>query len=149
MTMRMGLFARTALVLLLLAVAVAPGLAEAQAPLRSEIPAETLIEAARVALAQGELDDAELLLEGVEPSDEHIDDLDFLYGTIALARGDWETTAVARFRAMLSRDPTLVRVSARSRARLFPGEAGRPRGVPLPPGAGRPGSACPPPATTP
>ena len=109
MTMRMGLFARTALVVLL-AVAVAPGLAEAQAPLRSEIPAETLIEAARVALAQGELDDAQLLLEGVEPSDEHIDDLDFLYGTIALARGDWET-AIVRFRAMLSRDPTLVRVS--------------------------------------
>ena len=106
--MRMSLFARTALVLLL-AVGVAPSVAGAQEPQRSAILAETLIEAARAALAQGELDDAELLLEGVEPSDEHIDDLDFLYGTIALARGEWEA-AVARFRAMLSRDPTLVRV---------------------------------------
>ena len=43
------------------------------------------------------------------PSDEHVDDLDFLYGTIALGRGEWET-AISRFRAMLGRDPTLVRV---------------------------------------
>ena len=81
---------------------------QAQEPQR-EIPAETLIEAARAALTAGALDDAELLLDGVEPSAEHIDDLDFLYGTIALARGDWEA-AIARFRAMLARDPTLVRV---------------------------------------
>ena len=107
--MRMSLFSRTALVLLL-AVGVAPSVAGAQEPQRSEISAETLIEAARAALAQGALDDAELLLDGVDPtSEEHIDDLDFLYGTIAMARGDWET-AIARFRAMLSRDPTLVRV---------------------------------------
>ena len=103
----MSLFARLALVLLL-AVSVAPGPAGAQEP-QPEIPAETLLEAARAALAQGELDDAELLLDGVEPSEENIDDLDFLYGTIALARGDWEA-AIARFRAMLGRDPTLVRV---------------------------------------
>ena len=107
--MRMSLFARTAFVLAL-TVAVAPSVAGAQEPQRSEISAETLIEAARAALAQGALDDAELLLDGVGPtSEEHIDDLDFLYGTIAMARGDWET-AIARFRAMLSRDPTLVRV---------------------------------------
>ena len=108
MTVRATLFSRMALVLLL-AAAVAPGLAGAQEPERSEIPAETLIETARAALAAGALDDAELLLDGVVPSDEHVDDLDFLYGTIALGRGDWET-AISRFRAMLGRDPTLVRV---------------------------------------
>ena len=107
MTVRMSLFARIAVVLLL-AVATAPGLAGAQEP-QPEIPAETLIEAARAALAQGELDDAELLLDGVEPGEENIDDLDFLYGTIALMRGEWEA-AIGRFRAMLGRDPTLVRV---------------------------------------
>ena len=103
----MSLIARIAVVLLL-AAAVAPGPAGAQEP-QPEIPAETLIDAARAALAQGELDDAELLLDGVEPSAEHIDDLDFLYGTIALARGDWEA-AIARLRAMLARDPTLAQV---------------------------------------
>ena len=108
MNVLMSLFARMALVFLL-AVGVVPSLAEAQEPQRSEIPAETLIEAARAALEAGALDDAELLLAGVEPSEENVDDLDFLYGTIALARSDWET-AVARFRAMLGRDPTLVRV---------------------------------------
>ena len=104
----MSLFARIA-VALLLAASVASGPAGAQEPPPLELTAETLIEAARAALAQGELDDAELLLDGVEPSAEHIDDLDFLYGTIALTRGDWEA-AIARFRAMLARDPTLVRV---------------------------------------
>ena len=108
MTLRMSLFSRMLLVLLL-AVSVAPGLAGAQEPERPEIPAETLIETARAALAAGALDDAELLLDGVDPGGEHIDDLDFLYGTIALAREDWET-AIARFRSMLSRDPSLLRV---------------------------------------
>ena len=108
MTLRMSLFSRMLLVLLL-AVSVAPGLAGAQEPERPEIPAETLIETARAALAAGALDDAELLLDGVDPGGEHIDDLDFLYGTIALAREDWET-AIARFRSMLARDPSLLRV---------------------------------------
>ena len=71
--------------------------------------AETLIEAARTALSRGELDDAEFLLEGVKPGEGNIDDLDFLYGTIALKRGDWQT-AIARFRAMLARNPDLPRV---------------------------------------
>ena len=108
MTVRATLFSRMMLALLL-AITAAPGPAGAQEPQQSAIPAETLIETARAALAAGALDDAELLLDGVVPSDEHIDDLDFLYGTIAMARGDWET-AIARFRAMLARDPTLVRV---------------------------------------
>ena len=50
-----------------------------------------------------------LLLEGVKPGEGNVDDLDFLHGTIAAKRGDWET-AIARFRAMLARDPELPRV---------------------------------------
>ena len=64
MTVRTSLFARM-VVVLLLAVTVAPGLAGAQEQERSAIPAETLIEAARAALAEDKLDDAEFLLKGV------------------------------------------------------------------------------------
>ena len=71
--------------------------------------AETLIEAARTALSRGKLDDAEFLLEGVKLGEGDVNDLDFLRGTIALRRGDWQI-AIARFRAMLARDPTLPRV---------------------------------------
>ena len=71
--------------------------------------AETLIESARTALSRGKLDDAEFLLEGVKPGEGNVDDLDFLYGSIAMAREEWQT-AIARFRAMLIRDPTLPRV---------------------------------------
>ena len=104
----MSLIARTLLVLML-AAAVVPGSAWAQDTTRSSIPAKTLIEAARAALAVGALGDAETLLEGVNAQTEHLDDLDFLYGSIAMAREDWQT-AIARFRAMLIRDPTLPRV---------------------------------------
>ena len=104
-----GLLARILLALMLAAAAV-PGLAVAQeAPRRSELSAETLIETARAALAKGELEDAEFLLRGIKPGEGNVDDLDFLYGSIAMAREDWQT-AIARFRAMLIRDPTLPRV---------------------------------------
>ena len=93
---------------LVLAKAIAPEPADAQQQ-PSPIPAEQLIEAARAALAQGELDDAEFLLEGVKPGEGDIDDLDFLHGSIALRRGDWPA-AIARFRAMLARNPDLPRV---------------------------------------
>ena len=98
---------------LLLAVMLAatgmPAIAVAQETSRPELSAETLIEAARAALAKGELEDAEFLLQGVKPGEGNADDLDFLYGSIAMAREDWQT-AIARFRAMLIRDPTLPRV---------------------------------------
>lgn len=102
---------RFALMLLapLLIAAAAPGLGRAQEAPAAEISAEQLIEAARAALEKGELDDAEFLLEGVEHGEGDIDDLDFLHGSIALQRGDWQA-AIARFRAMLARDPNLPRV---------------------------------------
>ena len=93
----------------MLAVVCLPGNAETEEEPRAELSAETLIETARAAIAKGNLEDAEFLLEGVKPGDGNIDDLDFLHGTIAATRGDWET-AIARFRAMLARDPELPRV---------------------------------------
>ena len=81
----------------------------AQEPSAPELTAEALIEAARAALTAGEVDHAALLLEGVRPGEGDIDDLDFLHGSIAMARGEWQE-AIGRFRAMLARDPTLLRV---------------------------------------
>ena len=97
------------LVAAILAVACLPGHAETREEPRAELTAESLIEAARAALAKGNLEDAEFLLKGVKPGEGNIDDLDFLHGSIAMAREDWET-AIARFRAMLARDPELPRV---------------------------------------
>ena len=74
-----------------------------------DLTAETLIKAARAALAKGELDDAEFLLQGVKPGEGDVDDLDFLHGSIALRRGD-SPAAIERFRAMLARNPDLPRV---------------------------------------
>ena len=84
-----------------------PAVAQTAAP--AETSAESLIEAARAALANGAPDDAEFLLDGVKPGEGDIDDLDFLYGSIGLLRGDWDA-AIARFRAMLARNPDLPRV---------------------------------------
>ena len=97
------------LLTLSLASAVMPDPVSAQETPRPELSAETLIDAARAALAKGKLEDAEFLLQGVKPGEGNADDLDFLYGLIAMARKDWQT-AIARFRAMLIRDPTLPRV---------------------------------------
>ena len=97
------------LLALVFAFAVAAETAEKQASPGPKISAETLIETARAALAKGNLEDAEFLLEGIKPEEGNIDDLDFLYGSIAMARKDWQT-AIARFRAMLIRDPSLPRV---------------------------------------
>ena len=92
---------------LVLIAAIAPARAQQQPP--PAPTAEALIEAARAALAKGAPDDAEFLLEGVEPDEGNIDDLDFLYGSIALQRGEWQA-AIERFRAMLARNPDLPRV---------------------------------------
>ena len=87
--------------------ATAPARAQQQPP--PALTAEALIEAARAALAKGAPDDAEFLLEGVRPGEGNIDDLDFLHGSIALQRGEWQA-AIERFRAMLARNPDLPRV---------------------------------------
>ena len=96
------------LLALSLALSAAPGAQGTQTP-PPKLSAEVLIETAREAIARGDLDDAELLLDGVTPDDANIDDLDFLYGTIAVKRGEWRG-AITRFRAMLTRNPDLPRV---------------------------------------
>ena len=104
--------ARVAVAILVAAVAAFTlpfGSTPAQAESPAELSAESLIEAARAALEQGEIEDAQFLLDGVKPGEGDIDDLDFLYGSIALVRGDWDV-AIARFRAMLGRNPDLPRV---------------------------------------
>ena len=93
---------------LLMAAGIAWGSAGAKEAPR-EPSAETLIEAARAALAQGKPDDAAFLLDGLRPGEGDIDDVDFLRGSIALQRGEWQT-AIERFRAMLARNPDLPRV---------------------------------------
>ena len=97
------------LLALVLAFSLAAGAAESSESPRPELSAEALIETARAALDKGDLDDAEFLLEGVKPGEGDVDDLDFLWGTIAAKRSDWQT-AIARFRAMLARNPDLPRV---------------------------------------
>ena len=92
------------LVLVIGAVAV-----RSQEPAVPMLSAEALIETARAALAAGEPDDAALLLEGIEPGQGDIDEIDFLWGSIAMMRGEWQE-AISRFRAMLARDPSLLRV---------------------------------------
>ena len=98
-----------ALMALILLLAVAPQTATGQPADPPAVSAEKLIEAARAALSRGALDDAEFLLKGVRPGEGNIDDLDFLHGSIALRRDDWQG-AIARFRAMLARNPNLPRV---------------------------------------
>ena len=119
------------LLALLLAPAVAAEAAATQTPPRPQISAETLIKTARAALAKGMLDDAEFLLKGVKPGEGNIDDLDFLHGTIALARRNWQD-AIARFRAMLARNPDLPRVRLDLALAYFQAGRGRQRGLSLP-----------------
>ena len=90
-----------------MALAAGPAGAEEERP--AEFTAETLIEAARAALAQGEPDDAEFILDGLKPGEGDVDAVDFLRGSIAMQRGEWQT-AIERFRAMLARNPDLPRV---------------------------------------
>ena len=105
----MNLFGAAILTALLLDIGVSPVPVGAQQTQRTGISAETLIKTARAALGKGKVDDAEFLLKGVKPGEGNIDDLDFLHGTIALARRNWQD-AIARFRAMLARNPDLPRV---------------------------------------
>jgi hypothetical protein len=67
------------------------------------------LEGARAAIARGDLSEGERLLALVDESSVDHNDLDFLRGTIAAAHRDYKT-AIARFRAILQRDPSLNRV---------------------------------------
>ena len=93
---------------MLLLITIVPVTAEAQESSRPAISNETLFEAARKALDEDKLDDAEFLLEGIEAEEGNLDELDFLYGMIAMQREDWQS-AIERFRAILIRHPDLPR----------------------------------------
>src|SRR6478609_7088090 len=67
------------------------------------------IEAARGALERGDADGAERLLTGIAATDETANDLDFLRGTAAFAKGNYDL-AIAHYKALLTRDGTLNRV---------------------------------------
>ena len=117
MNAHMNRYANMLARLLLALMLVATGMpALAQETPRPELSAETLIKAARAALAKGELEDAEFPLQGIKPGEGNVDDLNFLYGSIAMAREDWQT-AIARFRAMLIRD-LLIGAPIRRRSAL-------------------------------
>ena len=106
----MSRFRRTVHCLILsLGVALVAGAAGAQEDPSPSLSAESLIEAARAALEQGNVDDAAFLLEGIGAGEGDIDAVDFLHGTVALHRGEWQA-AIERFRAILARDPDLLRV---------------------------------------
>ena len=106
----MGLFTPpVVLFALCIGMALMAGPAGAEAERPAGLTVEALIEAARAALAQGKPDDAAFLLDGLRPGEGDIDDVDFLRGSIALQRGEWQT-AIERFRAMLARNPNLPRV---------------------------------------
>lgn len=71
--------------------------------------ADASLERARQALLEGRFDEAERFLAAVDEATADRNDLDFLRGTLASGRGDAET-AIARFKAVLARDPAANRV---------------------------------------
>jgi tetratricopeptide (TPR) repeat protein len=93
---------RLAAVLVASVVGIAPASASAQMPL-------SVLDRARAAILADHLDEAERLLAATQEDLVDRNDLDFLRGTVALARGDYDS-AIADFRAILARDPSLNRV---------------------------------------
>jgi tetratricopeptide (TPR) repeat protein len=76
------------------------------------VAAETgddLLDRARAAILNGDLAAAEQALSGIKDDVSDVNDVDFLRGTLAVQKGDYDT-AIAAFKAMLARDPTLNRV---------------------------------------
>ena len=86
------------------------GLAQAQEEkaVRTYTP-QQLLQAAGKALSVNALKDAETILKVIRPESVDVQELDFLWGTLALKKGDTDE-AIKRFRAILARDPTLLRV---------------------------------------
>ena len=80
------------------------------------------LEAARQAIGEGRLDAAAAELTMVDAAQVDINDLDFLRGTLAFQRKDYDQ-AIDRFRAILARNPEIVRVRLDlARALYFAGD---------------------------
>jgi tetratricopeptide (TPR) repeat protein len=110
-----GIWLRCALILLPLTALVAP-LAAAEVTL-DLTPAQAL-ELAGAALEQGQLDTASKLLELVRRAEPDNRQLLFLDGMLALAQGRLDD-GIAALRALLNRDPTLLRVRLELARALF------------------------------
>lgn len=93
-------------------------LALAAVAARAEPLPAPLLDRARAAIADGRLDEADDILGAAR--DELVDrnDLDFLRGALAMARGEVDA-AIAAFRAILVRDPSLNRVRLELARALF------------------------------
>lgn len=87
---------------------------------RAEVPLldQARLDQARTAIAAGQLDEAEQILGAARSELVDRNDLDFLRGAVAMARGDADT-AIAAFRAILTRDPSLNRVRLELARALF------------------------------
>lgn len=82
------------------------------------LQAEEVVELAASLIDAGELDQAEVLLDRIERDHPENEERAFLQGILALAREDY-AAAERRFRAMLDRDPSLLRVRLELARTLF------------------------------
>lgn len=105
-----------ALVLSLAAMAAVLSLAAMAA--RGEQLPPSLLDRARAAIADGQLDEADRILGAARAELVDRNDLDFLRGAVAMARGDADA-AIAAFRSILVRDPSLNRVRLELGRALF------------------------------
>jgi len=83
--------------------------AAAQLVLPPAVMDSQVIDRARAAIAGGDLTEAEKLLVSLAETAETRNDVDFLLGTIAVGKSDYDT-AITHFKALLDRDPSLNRV---------------------------------------
>ena len=90
-------------------VAASSTLAQAQQIPTNPLAAGEAIERARTAIVGGDLVEGERLLATVAVDTETQNDVDFLRGTIAFEKKDYNA-AIAHFRELLARDPSLNRV---------------------------------------
>lgn len=101
-----------------LVVAACLGLAAIPARAQEQVLDTVLLDRARAAIADGRPDEADRILDTARRGLVDGNDLDFLRGAAALARGDY-AAAVDAFRAILTRDPSLNRVRLELGRALF------------------------------
>lgn len=73
------------------------------------VPTSSQLDNARAAILAGRLGEAQWLLGGIDPSAVDRNDYDFLRGSLAVAKGDYDT-AIEAFHQILDRAPALSRV---------------------------------------
>ncbi len=96
-------------VLLLAGSTMSGAVAQPTGQIPGEALSRALLQEARKALEAGNPEVAKQLLQRIDAESVPRDDFDFLSGSVALVTRDWET-AIRHFRAILARDPSLLRV---------------------------------------